>query len=171
MRNYEERAKDFIQKVFPFIENANYPKVARENIAFFNMQFHRKVQVSAGIARIALITSDYVVKFDYDEDNIEYVGGCESEIEMYAQAEADGFEYLFAKITRFDYNGKAFYIMPRIKNIHSDSWNYAQAYMTQEELQWCNDHSLTDLHSNNYGFRNGHVCIFDYACTDPTRSY
>ena len=36
--------------------------------------------------------------------------------------------------------------------------------MTYEERQWCLDHEITDLHSGNYGFRNGHICIIDYAC-------
>ena len=35
--------------------------------------------------------------------------------------------------------------------------------MTDEEIEWCDDHHLTDLHCNNYGFRHGKVCIVDYA--------
>ena len=36
--------------------------------------------------------------------------------------------------------------------------------MTDEENDWCDEHSLSDLHGNNYGFRNGKICIIDYAC-------
>ena len=171
MRSYEERAKDFIHKVFPFIKDVERPWDTRNNIAYFNMNFHRNVKVAAGISRIALITSDYVVKFDYDEDNVEYVGGCEAEVNLYKLAEEEGFAYMFAKITRYEYCGKAFYIMPRIRYINSHRWYYAQHFMSPTERKWCDSHHITDLHANNYGFRDGHVCLIDYACSDTNRTY
>lgn len=163
MRNYEERAKDFIKEVFPFIEECKDPWAVRYSIENFNGLRSRKVQVRNGIARIALITSDYVVKFDYDPEEVAVVGGGEAEVALYAEAEQDGFAYLFAKVTRYEYNGRKFYIMPRIRGIRH-SWNHAEDYMTREECYWCDQHNLSDLHCNNYGFRNGHVCIIDYAC-------
>ena len=164
MKSYEERAKKFIQQVFPYIEDCEDEYDTKECIYHFNVDFNRNVKVANGLSRIALITSDYVVKWDYDMDEINRIGGCEDEIYLYAEAEKDGFDYLFAKITRYEYNDRKFYIMPRIRGINGRSWNYARDYMTEEEKKWCNKYNLTDLHSNNYGFRSGHVCIIDYAC-------
>ena len=164
VRSYEERAKDFIKQVFPYIEKEFKPEWVRSCIKKYNLQFHRKVKVASGCARTALITSDYVVKFDYDSDKARQIGGCESEVRLYAQAEKDGFDYLFAKITQYDYNGRQFYIMPRIRGIGRNDWVYADAFMTKKEKEWCDAHHLSDLHEYNYGFRKGKLCIVDYAC-------
>ena len=133
MRSYEERAKDFIKEIFPVIADVNTPWSVRDKIATFNYQNHRNVIVGNGLSRIALITSDYVVKWDYDEDEVNIIGGCEDEIELYALAKEDGFEYLFAKITRYQYNDRTFYIMPRISGIGRDEDEYADDYMTEAE--------------------------------------
>lgn len=163
MRTYEERAKDFIKEAFPYLSGMN-PSAVEEDMAIFNRANSRHVAVRHGIARIALITSDYVVKYDYDEDEVESVGGGEAEVRLYAHAMKEGFAYLFAKVTRYEYQGRKFYIMPRVRGIGRDGWNYAEDYMTEEEKDFCDRHDLCDLHCNNYGFRNGKVCIVDYAC-------
>jgi hypothetical protein len=165
MRSYEERAKDFIKEVFPYIEECERPHEVQNRIMEYNARNSRKVRVNHGIARIALITSDYVVKFDYDPDEVACVGGGEAEVRLYAQAEHDGFAYLFAKVTRYEYSGRRFYIMPRIYGISESNWYCADHFMTDEERAWCDSHNLSDLHCNNYGFRKGKVCIVDYACT------
>ena len=164
MRSYIERAKDFVKQVYPFICDCEYPWTVGQQMIQFNRDYNRKVLVSSGVARIALITSDYVVKFDYDPDEVEYVGGGEAEVELYERAKRDGFAYLLAEVTRFEYEGRRFYIMPRIRGIDPDRWEYADYYMTDEEQEWCDRVELSDLHSSNYGFRNGKVCIIDYAC-------
>ena len=167
MRSYEERAKDFIAQIYPYIERANFDTPCMSNlIEEFNKEYSRKVLFRCGIARIALITSDYVVKYTYDTYEAEEAGDGENELKLYAEAEHDGFAYLFAKVSRYDYNGHAFYIMPRIYGINSCSGTHADEYMTDEENDWCDRHHLTDLHCNNYGFRKGHVCIVDYAYID-----
>ena len=163
MRNYIERAKDFIEQVYPYIAICRNPWDARNRIEMFNADFDRKVAVSSGLSRIALITSDYVVKFDYDPDEVACIGGCESEMELYATAKREGFAYLFAEITAFSYNGRCFYIMPRIRGIGSGR-HYAENYMTPAEKDFCRRYRVTDLHTENYGFRKGHVCVIDYAC-------
>ena len=164
MRSYIERAKDFIAQIFPYVGKWENPWDIINDIDDFNKQNSRKVIMKHGIARIALITSDYVVKYDFDKDEVEEVGGCEAEVELYAEAVKDGFAYLFAEITPYCYHGRNFYIMPRIRGINGDGWYYADHYMTDEENEWCDDHHLSDLHCNNFGFRNGKVCIIDYAC-------
>ena len=164
MRSYIERAQDFIAQIFPYIGEWNDPWSIGYDVADFNEHCHRKVIMKHGIARIALITSDYVVKYDFDKEEVAEVGGCEAEVELYAEAVKDGFGYLFAEITHYPYRGHDFYIMPRIRGINGDSWDHADVYMTDEENAWCDDHHLSDLHCNNYGFRKGKVCIIDYAC-------
>ena len=164
MRTYEERAKDFIKMIFPLIEDCQDVLDFRNAVAMFNRVYTRKVRCNNGIARVAFISSDYVVKLEYDQDEVDSVGGGENEIEIYTVAEREGFAYLFAKISRYDYKGKRFYIMPRIHGIGKYEYEYADEYMTDAENEFCNRHQITDLHCNNYGFRNGHVCLVDYAC-------
>ena len=129
MRTYIERAMDFIAEVYPFIKDFESPWTTRRNIREYNAVKTRNVIVKNGCARIALITSDYVVKWDYDEDEVEDIGGCENEVSLYAVAELEGFAYLFAQITRFEYKGRYFYIMPRVRGIR-ESNGRAWQYMT-----------------------------------------
>ena len=163
MRSYEERAKDFIKEVFPFIQDFESPFTTRANIRTFNARFTRNVKVACGCARIALITSDYVVKYDYDPSEVECIGGCDNELELFYYAKREGFDYLFAEITAYNYKDRNFYIMPRIRGIGSSEY-YAEHYMTNAEKDFCRRYRVTDLHSHNYGFRKGKVCIVDYAC-------
>ena len=163
MRDYIERAKDFVEQVYPYIAECMSPWKMGGFIRKFNDDFDRKVIVRSGLSRIALITSDYVVKFDYDPEEVESIGGCDNEMAVYDMAQREGFAYLFAQITPFNYNKRWFYIMPRIRGIGSGN-RYAEDYMTSAEKNFCRTHKLTDLHTENYGFRKGHVCIVDYAC-------
>ena len=174
MRSYEERAKDFIKEIFPYIHDyMGSPWCMHEVVDQFNKEHSRHVQMRSGCARIALLTSDYVVKFDYDEDTVDEIGGCLNEMYMYDIAEREGYAYLFAKITHVTYQDRDFFIMPRIRTdeVYGSAWHH----LTDAEASWCHKHSITDLHSGNYGFRNGHVCIFDYGyinnMVDSPRSY
>lgn len=163
MRNYVERAKDFVEQIYPYICTCTNPWDVRQRVLIFNANFTRAVKVGSGLSRIALITSDYVVKFDYDPEEVESIGGCDNEYELYYEAKAEGFDYLFAKITPYEYQGREFYIMPRIRGIGSGRY-YAEHYMNDEEKDFCRRYRITDLHTENYGFRNGKVCLIDYAC-------
>lgn len=163
MRNYVERAQDFIAEIYPYICECENVWDIRDCVKKFNFTFDRKVITKNGLSRVALLTSDYVVKFDYDPEEVDCIGGCMNEMELYAQAKAEGFAYLFAEITPFLYSGRMFFIMPRIRGIGSGNC-YAENYMTPAEKDFCRIHKLTDLHTENYGFRKGHVCIVDYAC-------
>ena len=168
MRNsYETRAQKFIQQIASYIKDCeDYCDLEYAICDFMMDNPRRKISVSHGMARMVLITSDYVVKMDYNPDWVESVGGGEKEVEFYSMAENEGMEYLFAKVSRYKYNGKTYYIMPRVHGIRPDNWRDAYCYMTREEEKWCMKHRLYDLHSMNYGFRDGHVCIFDYACSE-----
>ena len=55
--------------------------------------------------------------------------------------------------------------MPRVRNIDGNRDEWATEFMTAEEYEYvCETLDLGDLHSDNYGFKNGKVIIFDYAC-------
>ena len=65
MRSYIERAKDFIKEIYPYLARADFECWNTMNIVEqYNHDYSRKVLFRHGIARVALITSDYVVKFD-----------------------------------------------------------------------------------------------------------
>lgn len=161
MRSYEERAKDFLKRVYPIISQyLTDPYKVEECMDKFNEKNNRDVVVGWGSARVALITSDYVIKWEYDADEVDFIGGFEDELNLYEEAKEDGFAYLFAEITPFEYRDFPFYIMPRIKGAeYATAWSY----MTEKEKTWCRSHRLDDLHSGNFVFRDGHVCIFDYG--------
>ena len=163
MRSYIERAKDFIEQVYPYIRECMNPWTIRDRIELFNDTFDRKVKVASGLSRIALITSDYVVKYDYDKEEVSCIGGCENEEEIYALAVREGVASLFAQTTHYEYDNRDFYIMPRVRGIGSGQW-YAEHYMTDNERDFCRRYKITDLHTHNYGFVRGKVCIVDYAC-------
>ena len=165
MKNsYVERAQKFIRGFFPFMENWT-DKYDVEQAVYDYMIKHprRNVQFANGISRVAIITADYVIKFDYDPNNVEEVGGCENEVSFYSMAKDEGKAYLFAEITPYEYCGQRFYIMPRVEGI-GRTWHSAEYYMTWEEQLWCDRHGLSDLHCNNYGWVDGRICIIDYAC-------
>lgn len=163
-QSYEDRAKRFIHDFYPFISECKTYYEFSQAVAAYNYVRRRHVIMSYGLTRIAFITSDYVVKINYakSEYNFDRFGDCEQEVETYLQAERDGFEYLFAKLSPYYYQEHNFYIMPRVYGIGRTEED-ADYYTTAEESDWLYDH-VRDLHSNNYGWKNGHVLIIDYAC-------
>lgn len=167
MRNYIERAEDFIKAIYPFICDSLHDRCAVFNaVRDFNATYNRKVICRHGCVRIALITSDYVVKFDYNEEEVPFLGGGEKEVRIYNMAKEDGFDYLFAPITPYEYEHNTFYIMPRINGIGREEYddNYAEELMTEEESEYISELGLSDLHNYNFGFRKGKICLVDYAC-------
>lgn len=165
MRNrtdYLTRAKRFIRMIEPYLRDGGLENKwkAEKAIQNFNRRYSRKVMVAAGLTRIVFISSDYVVKVDYGCENI-WFGGCENEVSVYEKAKKDGYDYLFAPITRYEYGGQNWYIMPRIGGIGRYEYN-AFSFLTWEECEWVEAH-IGDLHEYNYGWRNNRPVIFDYA--------
>ena len=160
--DYTTRAMKFIAQIAPYVEKCYDESTYKMAVARYNRDHHRKVRVASGLTRVALITSDYVIKFNYGEFVTCY-GGCEQEMDVYAQAEYDGFEYLFAKITKIIYQGKNYYIMPRIYGVGRTEYDVYE-YLNEDESDWLDEH-VRDLHNYNYGWKNGHPVIIDYACT------
>ena len=165
MSSYEVRAIKFIHSIYPYIENCTCLEEYDTAIFKYNMKNNRRVHFDWGSARFALITSDYVVKMNYNPENVARWGGCEEEHRFYNKAYNEGFDYLFAKTKPYYYKGVVFYIMPRIHNIGKTYWD-ADAYMSAEEKRWCRKNGLIDLHYQNYGWKNNHIVIIDYGAND-----
>lgn len=161
--NYEERAKRFIHSIYNYITDCVEPEDFEQAMYFYNCEYNRKVIVQHGLTRVALITSDYVIKINCGTlRNLNDFGDCEKEVELYEMAEEEGFDYLLAKITPYYYGDMVFYIMPRIHGV-GRTYEDANYYMTFAELDWCAEKRLFDLHNGNYGWRNKHICLIDYA--------
>lgn len=163
--DYRLRAQKFIRVIYNLIQNDIYnPSTISDLIWEYNYAHNRKIQVSYGCSRVALITSDYVVKWVYDEENANDVGNCEDEYYFFQYAKECGFAYLFAEMTLFEYQGITFGIMPRIKNIGFVSHHYADidSYLSPNELKWV-ENNVSDLHHGNWGIKNDKAVIVDYG--------
>lgn len=163
MRNYVERAKCFVRQIDVFLSEGDLSTVKRK-INTFNRFNHRSVRVRSGATRIALLTSDYVIKFDRAdacEGTVKTFGGCESEYSFYQFAEYSGFDYLFAPVTKVKGYYRDYYIMPLVRGV-GRSDKCIGAYLNDEELEFVEDY-LFDIHEYNYGFKNHKPCIIDYA--------
>jgi len=162
--DYITRAKKFIPALDEMLsDNFKNKYLIQQYIRAYNYTHRRNVIFSHGLTRYVFITSDYVIKVDY---SIDYnFGNCADECEIYEMAKQDGMEYLFAEITEYKYCGHTYYIMPRIHGIGRTD-NDAYDWMNAQELDWIREHNIFDLHSLNYGWRNKHICLIDYAAHD-----
>lgn len=161
--DYRERAFHFLQEVYPYINGyMDEPYLVIRRIRIFNHAKSRNVQVRNGCARIALITSDYVIKFDYDEDEAQRIGGCEDEVDFYDFIKKNHMEHLFAEITPVSYMNHKFYIMPRISGIGRHEGRRIEYFLNTKDSMFVHSY-LYDMHSGNYGWKNGYPIIVDYA--------
>ena len=169
--DYRIRAQKFIKQIFPYIDGYMYDDLNEtiERVQKFATEKHRKVLVNRGISRIAIITADYVIKWDRHFAQNKYernqAGDCEKECLTWRWLldENPGYAYLFAEITRFKFGGENFYIMPRVRGIDENRLGDANDYVDGDEEDFL-DEWFYDLHSGNFGIdRKGNVVIFDYA--------
>jgi hypothetical protein len=128
-----------------------------EAVAQFNNNKNRKVTLAFGVSRYALITSDYVIKFD--RKGGRWAGDCAGEYKKYQQAVKDGFAYLFAASTKVTYKHRNFYIMPRINGIGSGKY---WENLTFEEEHYI-ESVTSDMHWGNFGHYHKKPVIVDYA--------
>jgi len=170
MKNsYKIRAIRFIEKLYPYIENCDDMWDYRKALAHFKYDNpHRNIRFAYGISRVAFITSDYVVKIDYDPEEIDRIGGGNSEEQFYAFAKQRGYAHLLAEVSSFAYGTKVFYVMPRINGIgkYEDD---VQWFLNEDDRDFVDDY-LFDMHNLNYGWKNGYPVIVDYACNVLTCS-
>lgn len=157
--DYVTRAQKFVKSIFPYLEKATTKDGIKQAVKQYSEKYkNRKVIFAGGISRAVLITADYVIKMDATE--VRFWGNSETELKMYKVAEAEGYAHLLAKIDRFDFGGRSFYIMPRAHGIGIA--RYFSSYWTCDECEWIDNH-IYDLHEYNYGILNKKLVIIDYA--------
>lgn len=164
--DYEVRAKAFIKEFAPYLKGI---RVTRSNsyriydaVRRFNVDKKRNVKVASGASRIALITSDYVVKLDF---GTTWAGNSKTEMLGYQQAQKDGYEYLLAKISLYKYCNRSFFIMPRARVAETLTWRGQKRLwnkLTEDERSYIHE-NFEDLHENNWGSLNGKLILIDYA--------
>ena len=164
--DYEVRAKAFIKEFAPYLKGI---RVTRSNsykiydaVRRFNVDKKRNVKVASGASRIALITSDYVVKLDF---GTTWAGNSKTEMLGYQQAQKDGYEYLLAKISLYKCCNRSFFIMPRARVAETLTWRGQKrlwSKLTEDERRYIRD-NFEDLHENNWGSLNGKLILIDYA--------
>ena len=160
--SYIDRAIKFLDMILPDIEGYMMsPEEVSNIIECYNMAHHRSVRVCNGASRIALVTSDYVIKWDYNKRGVSSWGGNVQEVEMYKIAEKAGYSYLFAELTSVWRNGILFNIMPRFAIGGHKRPIYEK--ISNKEWRWLNSH-VWDIHDGNYAMVKGKPIIFDYAC-------
>ncbi len=164
--DYEVRAKAFIKEFAPYLKGI---RVTRSNsyriydaVRRFNVDKKRNVKVASGASRIALITSDYVVKLDF---GTTWAGNSKTEMLGYQQAQKDGYEYLLAKISLYKCCNRSFFIMPRARVAETLTWRGQKrlwSKLTEDERRYIHA-NFEDLHENNWGSLNGKLILIDYA--------
>lgn len=160
--SYIVRAIRFLDEIFPYIEGSLEDLASIWRIvSHYNMAHRRNILVKNGATRIALVTSDYVIKWDYNQRNVGLYGGCIEEAKKYLFAKSEGYEYLLAETTSIKRNNITFNIMPRIK-IHENK-PYWDELLTKDEYNWITA-NIGDLHRENYDVVEGRFIAIDYAC-------
>lgn len=169
MKNdYVVRARKFLEELIPFFPcesgNARKRRLGVQNALDKFMVKHprRKIYFCNGAVRYVLITSDYVIKWDYDTSAAENYGGCVKESKIWNKVKNSSYRYLFAPITRITVGGHYWYVMPRIRGKHPD--RIAYRFLSPEEKKFLENNDICDLHNGNYRIVRGKVKIFDYAC-------
>lgn len=160
--NYVDRARKFIKAIYPFLEENRYDfyKVNRA-VKAFNKEKLRNVKFCNGAARFALLTSDYVIKWDRSVAATRRYGGCKKEEERWRDFSQTKFSSLFVPVFKIKECGCTWYVMPRITGQAPRCIAYH--YLTLEEQRFFMDKHITDVHCGNFVLKRGRPLIFDYA--------
>lgn len=158
--NYVMRATKFMEQFYPYLYKYDIEKA----VSIFNTDKHRAVIYRHGLTRRVLITSDYVVKWDYDKKNSKTFGGCKEEYKKYLELKDTDYGYLFAEITPIKIKSRTFYIMPRVNYLGYDVNKDIYEALSDEEYDFLCDTCIGDIHDENWGYLHGKPLIIDYAC-------
>ena len=162
MKNdYRVRAEKFAHVLVKLFADCRYLEDFEYAVRQYNNTHrHCSMKIAHGISRIAIIRSDYVIKFHRRADFDGWAGDNTSERRMYEKAVDDGYDYLLAETNLVNIDGVQVAIMPRIYGIGS-TYDY-EDYLTWDELEWV-ENNIGDIHSKNFGIRNNNICFVDYA--------
>lgn len=133
--------------------------------------FGKYVSFCCGSSRFVLVGKNFVIKWDYDEEVLDEIGGCEDELKLYKEVRHTTYNYLFAPCMKIKVYERYFYIMPRIENIgkRAHGNKTIENFLTMDELLFLQS-KVGDLHGENWGLKNNKPVIIDYACK-PGQSY
>lgn len=166
--SYEVRAAKFARTLAKLFEYDDTLEDFISSISLYNKTHSRPIQYSHGVSRIAIMRADYVIKFAFtpsstwdDGTGSNMAGDNWTEAQVYARAVADGFDYLLAKTTLIEIDGRVIAIMPRIDGVNDRNRCWS-SYVTLREYKWLHN-NICDLHEGNLGYRKGKPCIIDYA--------
>ena len=162
-KSYIERAMRMAELLSSYMENYNKNESIYTRCKMAAFEYNKRHSRSAmcfdnGSTRFAFIISDYVLKVDY--------GNSETELEAWNFICKNGMEEYFAEITKYtSKSGITFYIMPRIKHVgeYDEDWFFETLYKTDIVACGFIQDNFCDFHENNFGFKNGHPVMIDYA--------
>ena len=168
-KSYIERAMRMAELLSSYMENGNknasiYNKCRMAAFEYNKRHSRSSMSVDNGSTRVAFIISDYVLKVDYRE--IKSYGNSETELEAWDFIRENGMEEYFAEITKYtSKSGLTFYIMPRIKHVgeYDEDWFFETLYKTDIVACGFIQDNFCDFHENNFGIKNGHPVMIDYA--------
>ena len=154
--DYKVRAEKFAHVLVKLFANCKYLEDFEYAVRQYNNTHRYQLKIAHGISRIAIIRSDYVIKFHRRADFEGWAGDNTSERKMYEKAVDDGYDYLLAEINLVNVDDVQVAIMPRIYGI--DSTYHYENYLTWDEQEWV-EQNIGDIHSKNFGIRNNTVYI------------
>ena len=168
-KSYIERAMRMAELLSSYMEAYNKAESIYSKCRMAALEYNERHSRSAmcfdnGSTRFAFIISDYVLKVDYRE--IKSYGNSETELEAWNFICKNGMEEYFAEITKYvSKSGIAFYIMPRIKHVgeYDEDWFFETLYKTDIVACGFIQDNFCDFHENNFGIKNGHPVMIDYA--------
>lgn len=165
--DYEARAIKFAKAIAPMFVGCKSCWEFERKIWEYNDSHKIEIRYSHGVSRIAIIRSDYVIKYSFKPEgrwSDGRAGNNESEQRMYQKACEDGFEHLLAKTTLVTIKGRKVAIMPRVDHV-DDEDRWWGDHVTDDEYNWLEE-NIYDLHPGNLGYKRNKPVIIDYAYTD-----
>ena len=168
-KSYIERAMRMAEILSSYMDSYNknesiYVKCKMAAFEYNKRHSRSSMYFDNGSTRFVFIISDYVLKVDYQ--TIRSFGNSETELEAWNFIRENGMEEYFAEITKYtSKSGIIFYIMPRIKHIgeYDEEWFYDTLYDIDIGAYCFIQDNFCDFHENNFGIKNGHPVVIDYA--------
>jgi len=164
--SYIEKARNFLKVManeLDKIHGCGWTVPYKKAISNYNYEFGTNYRIRCGAVRVAIIGDGFVIKVNYDKENVERFGGCEQEYKFWQQVKDTEHAYMFAPVTKVKAGHHYYYIMPCMDYLASDS-DYLDIYdnVSEADYDWLMD-TVGDLHENNYGVLDGELYIIDYA--------
>lgn len=164
--NYQMHAYHYIRALYTYVRDWTYWQDIQIAIDKVYLDTGESAEVTSGSSRIVVIGKDFVIKWDYDFENIKSIGGCEDEFRVYKRSLSSGYSHLLAPVYRIYYRNRYFFVMPRIDNIGPEAHDHKDIneFVTCDEYNWLWE-NIGDLHSWNWGLDEfNNPIIIDYAC-------